>query len=82
MYKPSRLGKVTFVDTGAGSSKGAFVEDLTDKTEEKVSLSPTSKVFVPMELLASLNLKEGQLVEFEEDNNVATKIRPLSVHKK
>lgn len=78
MFKPGRLGKVTFIDTITDTSKGAFVVDLSDIAEEKKSLSPSSKVFVPMELLQNLNLKVGQLVEFEEENNVATAIKPLA----
>jgi hypothetical protein len=81
MNKLRKLGKVTFVDTGIGASKGAFIEDLSDKlniTVETKSLSPTSKVYVPMELLQNLKLKQGQLVEFEEENNVATEIKSLA----
>lgn len=81
MFKPTKLGRVTFVGTGIDTSKGALIEDLSDREspeKEKKSPSPPLKVFVPGELLRNFMLKEGQLVEFEEENNVATVIRPLS----
>jgi len=67
--KPGKLGKVTFTDP----TTGAFVEDLSDKA------AAPAKVFVPADLIKSkaLTLKEGELVEFEEENNTAVEIKPL-----
>jgi len=81
MFKPTKLGRVTFVGTGIDTSKGALIVDLSDMQspeQEKKSPSPPLKVFVPEELLKNFTLKEDQLVEFEEENNVVTVIRPLS----
>ena len=76
--KPSKIGTVTFYS----STSGAFVQDLSDEGEtqrqEKKGFSPASQVFVPAELIGNVALEEGQLVEFEEEDNVATNITPLA----
>lgn len=76
-FKKTKVGKVTWVEP----SKGAFIEDISEgdvALQIKQSFSPTSQVFVPSELLENRILKEGQLIEYEEEDNVATKVEPLA----
>ena len=83
MFKPTKLGRVIFVSTEKGNLKGALIEDISDRQSlraEKRADSPPVKLLVPEELLIDLKLvlKEGQIVEFEEENDTVIKIHTLS----
>ena len=63
------------------STKGAFIEDLSksESVEQiKQSFSPVSQVFVPSEVIKNVALKVGQLVQYEEEDNMATTVEPLA----
>ena len=75
----SKVGTVTWAD----SSKGAFIEELPENnmiSNVRQSFSPASQVFVPNKLLLDkgINIKEGMLVQYEEEDDIATKVEPLS----
>ncbi len=77
-FLKSKLGTVTWVD----SSKGAFIEELSENDmakNTKQSFSPASQVFVPIDLIKSMKMeiKEGMMVQYEEEDNVATKVETL-----
>ena len=77
VFKETKVGTVTWVD----SIKGAFIEDLSksDLAERtKQSFSPASQVFAPSEVIKNVVLKVGQLVQYEEEDNVATTVEPLA----
>jgi hypothetical protein len=76
-YKAIKVGTVTWVD----STKGAFIEDLSREEavkHVKQSFSPAKQVFVPTELIKDVVLKVGQMVRYEEEDNVATRVEPLA----
>jgi cold shock CspA family protein len=76
--KPTKIGTVTFYN----SDSGAFIQDLSEsepiQKQQRKGFSPASQVFVPAELIKDLGIEEGQLVEFEEENNVALNVTPLA----
>jgi hypothetical protein len=75
--KEIKVGRVTWVD----SAKGAFIEDLSEEEtmqQAKQSFSPGSQVFVPSEMMKGVALKEGQMVQYEEEDNVAVRVKPLA----
>lgn len=78
--KQLKLGEITWYDPNAG----AFIEErlgtrgLESAVQNKVYFSSGEQVFAPSELIKSMTLREGQLVQFEEVDKIATHIEPLT----
>lgn len=79
-----KLGEITWYDPTAG----AFIEErsnpsaLESTAQSKAYFSSGAQVFAPTELIKSMILREGQLVQFEEVDKIATRIEPLTPGRK